>query len=151
MSFIKHHWFGLLTALPVVFFSLFLVLILFAPKQDAKGRGFVQCTQIMAEELLLCNKSPICTIRAILSNTACDITVIADGVVDWAKGNQPTPWSNYIFEPDVPASFVDEEAHSEYLKNYPDTKAEMERLHILRKDLENEQNTLEDQAPWNNK
>lgn len=151
MSFIKRHWFGLLVSMPVVFFTFFLVLILIAPKQDAQGRGFVQCTQSMAEDLLLCDKRPFCTIRAILSNTACDIGVIADGMVDWTKGTQPTPWSNYIFEPDVSSPFIDEEARSEYLKNYPDTKAEMERLHILRKDLENEQDTSEEQAPWNQK
>ena len=72
-------------------------------------------------------------------------------MVDWTKGTQPTPWSNYIFEPDVSSPFIDEKARSEYLKNYPDTKAEMERLHILRKDLENDQDTSEEQAPWNQK
>ena len=59
----------------------------------------------------------------------------------WIDDKQPTPWSNYLFEPEIDnTSFFDEEEITEYLKNNPDVKSEMRRLDVLRKDLENEEN-----------
>ena len=56
MNFIKKHWFSCLIAgMMLCFFSVF-VLILLAPKQDAKGRGFIPCTQEMVQKLLDCDR-----------------------------------------------------------------------------------------------
>lgn len=150
MSFIKHHWFGLLIAIFIAFFACFLLLIILAPKQDLKGRGFIPCIQTMTEDLLACERQLFCSVKAVLKNTGCNIAVIGQGFKDWTAGIQPKPWSNYIFEPELSSSYVDEEFRQEYLKNHPDVKAEMERLHILRKDLENEQDISEISAPWDN-
>lgn len=141
MSFIKQHWFGMTVSLLALVFLVLLILILLAPKQDAKQRGFVKCTQNMIEELLECDKKFACSISAIAGNTWCDIKVVGLGIKEWANGKQPAPWSNYIFEPEpVENPLIDEEYRAEYLKAYPDVKQEMMRLEKLRKDLENEQN-----------
>lgn len=141
MSFIKNYWFGTLTAILVTVFVVMLFLILLAPKQDAKERGFIPCTQNMVDDLISCERGIICSGKAILNNTWCDLKVIGKGINLWVKGEQQRPWSNYIFEADIPnPSFVDEEARQQYLKEHPDVFEEMKRLHKLRKELENEQN-----------
>ncbi len=147
MAFIKHHWFGLCIGLFLIVFMLMLVLILLAPKQDAKSRGFIPCTEVMVDTLLTCDREVWCASRAVLQNSWCDIKVIGRGIKLWGQGKQPYPWSNYIFTPELPlTSFVDEEARQQYLKEYPNTKQEMERLHILRKELENEETNVQDNS-----
>lgn len=141
MAFIKNYWFGTLLGLAVSAFMLMLMLILIAPKQDVQNRGFVYCTQNLIDDLADCNRALWCSSKAVSKNTWCDIKIIADGFLLWMDNKQPKPWSNYIFKPELPQnSFVDEEARAEYLKQYPDVKQEMESLHKLRKELENEQN-----------
>ena len=145
MSFLKNYWFGTVVALVMFIFMLMFVLILIAPKQDAQNRGFVFCTQNLIDDLADCNRSIWCSSRAIAKNTWCDFKIIANGISLWTKGEQSTPWSNYIFEPEIPQNaFIDEEARKEYLEKYPDVRQEMETLHKLRKELENEQNLQAD-------
>ncbi len=131
-------------------FMMMLVLVIIAPKQDAKGRGFVGCTQNMLEDLIDCDQKIGCSMLAIASNTWCDVKVIAKGAKNWLEEKQKYPWSNYIYEPEDPKNqFVDEQARDEYLKQYPNTKDEMEIKHRLRKELENEQNTIKtDKIEW---
>ena len=141
MSFIKRYWFGCLTGFILSCFLVLFILLIISPKQDTKGRGFIKCTQEMVNELTLCNKKIWCSIKAIGNNTLCDVFVVAKGFDLWLDDKQPTPWSNYIFEPELEENlFFDEEARIEYIKNNPDTKDEMIRLNKLRKDLENEAN-----------
>lgn len=145
MSFIKNYWFGIILGLMMFVFMLILILILIAPKQDAKNRGFVFCTQNLMDNLADCDRALWCSSKAVLRNTLCDFKIISTGLSLWAKGKQPRPWSNYIFEPEpVQNPFVDEEARAEYLKQYPNVKLEMENLHKLRKELENEQSLQTD-------
>jgi len=121
-----------------------------APKQDLRGRGFIPCTEKMVEDLLECDRGIWCSTKAIFANNTCVFSVIGSGFSAWLKGKQSTPWSNYIFEPELfPKEYVDEEARQEYLRKYPDTKKEMERLHRLRKDIENENNKqIESESNW---
>lgn len=145
MSSLKNYWFGTFITLVICVFVLMFFLILIAPKQDAKNRGFVFCTQNMIDNLADCNRTIWCSTKAIAKNTLCDLKTIGNGVSWWIKGKQPTPWSNYIFEPELMQNdFVDEEARQEYLDKYPDVRQEMETLHRLRKELENEQNLQTD-------
>jgi hypothetical protein len=95
----------------------------------------------MVDNMYDCNREIWCSIKAISNNTFCDFKVILDGFNLWLNDKQDTPWSNYIFEPELPdSSFFDKEDLEEYLKNNPDIKAEMKRLDKLRKDLEDEEN-----------
>ena len=140
MPFIKRYWFGGLVSLVLLFFFLLFVIILISPKQDAKNRGFISCTGQMIDDLLDCQRGIWCSTKAIGKNTLCDIKIIAEGVKLWIDKKQPTPWSNYIFEPEIiENSFVDEEARAEFLKNNPNVQKEMLQLDKLRKELENEQ------------
>lgn len=98
----------------------------------------------MIEDLETCNRKLWCSITAIFNNTVCDVDVVISGVELWIDKKQPSPWSNYIFEPEIGEnSFFDEKERAEYLKNNPNTKNEMGRLDKLRKDLENEENKQE--------
>lgn len=141
MDFIKRYWFGGILTIIVCCFLLLFVLLIISPKQDAKNRGFVKCTQDMISSLSDCDRKIWCSIKAISSNTWCDVKVIAEGFKLWIDDKQARPWSNYLFEPEPNEdSFYDKEAIEEYLKNNPDVKSEMMRLDKLRKGLENEEN-----------
>ena len=141
MNFIRRYWFGSLMFFIIGCFLLLFVLLIISPKQDAKGRGFIKCTQEMVDNLSTCNKKFYCSIMAVIKNTTCDVDVVIEGISLWIDKKQPTPWSNYIFEPQTDASsFFDEEERAEYLKANPDVNNEMKRLDMLRKDLENEEN-----------
>lgn len=139
MIWIKKYWFHVVAGLSAGIFGLLFVLILAAPKQDAQNRGFVACSQQLLQRLGQCDHRLWCSSKAVAANSRCDIAVIWHGICSWIDGKQPYPWSNYLYEPEL-SGWVDEEARQEYLKQYPDTKQEMEKLHQLRKELEDEQN-----------
>ena len=144
MKFIKNYWFGGLIGFLLLCFVLLFILILIAPKQDAKNRGFVACTQEMIDNLLICDKKFSCSVKVILDNTICDVKVVGEGLINWVKHEQPYPWSNYIFEPETATNqYVDEEETTEYLAEFPETLKEMQILKKLNKELENEQNVPE--------
>lgn len=141
MNFIKKYWFGSLISLIICCFLILFLLLIISPKQDAKSRGFIKCTQQMIEDIYDCNRKIWCSIKAIGNNTLCDIGIVVEGITLWIDDKQSYPWSNYIFEPEITEnSFFDEEARQEYLKNNPDVKNEMMRLDKLRKDLEYDEN-----------
>ena len=141
MNLVRRYWFGSFISLLLLCFIGVFVLVLLAPKQDVEKRGFIPCTENMVDGLFGCNKGIWCSIKIIVNNNVCVLGVIGNGFANWMKNKQTTPWSNYIFEPKLyPSGFVDEEARKEYLKEYPDTIAEMKRLHRLRKDIEDENN-----------
>ena len=148
MTFIRRYWFGACLSLLFVFFIVLAVLILISPRQDLEGRGFTRCSQNMVEDLWHCEQKISCGIGAIVSNNWCITKVVGKGIVLWLEGKQQRPWSNYIFEPKTYLSkIVDEQERQEYLATHPDVKEEMEHLHRLRKDLENEEATKVD-VPW---
>ena len=64
MRFVKDHWFGLLVSIFVFFFLCVFALVLAAPHQDEQKRGFVPCTETMAEELRGCNGRNMCVLAA---------------------------------------------------------------------------------------
>ncbi len=148
MKLIKNYWFGGLIGIFLTCFVLLFAVILIAPKQDAKGRGFVACTQKMIDNLFECDKAFWCSIGAISENTLCDIKIIGKGLVDWSNKKQPYPWSNYIFEPEINVNpYIDEKEHKEYLAEFPQTVQEMIKLKELNKELENEQINIKTTLP----
>ena len=123
----------------VTLFACIVTILLLSPRQDLDNRGFIPCTNDLMENLIDCKRKVFCSINAILTNTKCEIDIIHKGIKLWIDDKQPYPWSNYIFKPKLPSSiYIDEEAVKEYLKEYPNVKDDMEKLHLLRKDLENE-------------
>ena len=144
MNFIKTHWFGLITGIIIFFFFILFILVLLSPRQDNLRRGFIPCTETMAENLLSCEENKfICLIKSVVKNSWCDIKVVGKGIKLWLKGEQTAPWSNYIFVPELTS---EEEyarnAKIEYHKNNSDVKQEMQELKKLNEELENEQNAI---------
>lgn len=137
MKFIQKHWFGMLIGFMVLVFCILFILVMLSPRQDMQKRGFIPCTEAMAEQLLSCENKVFCSLSAIIQNSWCDMKVVGRGVRDWAKGQQATPWENYIYTPEFPTDeFFDEQARAAYLSKTPDIEAEMQRLHELNKELE---------------
>ena len=140
MRFIRQHWFGIITGTVIFCFLVMFILVLISPRQDVRKRGFIPCTEAMAEQMLSCSENKLgCMFKAVLKNSWCDLNVIGRGFVLWAKGDQDWPWSNYIFIPELPQDeFFDKEAQAEYFKNNPGTVAEMQQLKELNEQLEND-------------
>lgn len=136
MNFIKNHWFNVLMALFILLSMGFTLLIAFSPKEDKLDRGFIPCSKQLAERVASCQGSFSCTIEAVLKNSACDSKIIFNGVKMWLKGEQPTPWSNYYFEPDLShlENPLDENSglfyqeNPNYLQDFEDLKQEHQKL-----------------------
>lgn len=145
MQFIRQHWFGLITGIILFCFFVLFILVLLSPRQDEKKRGFIPCTETMAEQMLNCeNRKFSCMLSAIIKNTWCDIKVVGFGIGQWARGRQNAPWSNYIFIPEHPIDEnFDEAALTEYLQNNPPPQLEMRELQQLNEELEHEPDQLQ--------
>jgi len=139
LKFIKHHWFGLLVSISFGLFLIEFFLVMFAPHVDIQNRGFVPCTAQMAEEIEICSRKKLCIIKAVTDNYVCDAKVILGGVSQWLQGQQPRPWSNYLFEPELPQEEVDE-GLQEYYDENPNLADEMAELKQKYKELEIEKN-----------
>lgn len=132
MKFITRHWFGLIIS-SIVFAYIFLfILILISPRQDLQKRGFIACTEKFIEDTDTCNGS-WCMFKSIVSNSFCDFKIIGTGVKNWVKGEQKTPWSNYIFEPELD---IDEEIE-EIISENPEILNDLRNIKKLNRDLEN--------------
>lgn len=142
MSFIKTHWIGLISGFFIFCFLVMFILVLLSPRLDAKKRGFIPCTENMAETMLSCPEDAkySCIFKAILGNSWCDMKVIGSGLKNWLTGKQPYPWSNYIFVPEYQQDEdFNDEARAEYIKNNADINQEMYNLKKWHEELENEQ------------
>ena len=102
MRWLKDHWFGLLMSIFLLLAAVYFILIFISPRYDLQRRGFIPCTERLAEAVADCRENKIvCTMGAIWDNNLCDLGVIYDGLRDWAGGKQKYPWSNYLFEPEL--------------------------------------------------
>lgn len=100
---IREYWFGGLMALFVLVFLLFVAVVAAAPHNDAKMRGFAPCTYTMAEELSKASgeRKVWEVMTAVGKGYVCYAGVMRQGAELWVAGKQPTPWANYMFEPDT--------------------------------------------------
>lgn len=149
MTFIRRHWFGLLTGLIIFIFLVLFILVLLSPRRDAQKRGFIPCTEAMAEEVLACDGNKVgCLLSAVVGNSWCDMKVVGRGFKDWLQGRQRAPWSNYIF---IPRQAEDEDFsaadRAEYFKSNPDIQSEMQQLQKLNEELEHEENQQQQVSP----
>lgn len=140
MNFLKQYWFGLFLAIITSFFVLVFIIVLFAPRQDELKRGFIPCTEKMAEEMLSCesNRKVFCMLKAVVKNNFCDIDVIGEGLKKWLLGEQKTPWANYYFTPQLSE---EDEGLKEYLDKHPNIGKRMQELrkNNLLEEVEHEQ------------
>ena len=94
MTFLKHHWFGLILSLFMLAYLLVFVLVLLSPRYDVQKRGFIPCTETMAERLIDCDNGAWCMLKTIVRNGWCDAEVIGGGFRMWLRGEQKTPCLN---------------------------------------------------------
>ncbi len=142
-NFIKIHWFGLLLSVPTVLFFGVMALVFYSPRQDALKRGFIPCTQQLVKEVFACSEHKHwCMSKAIVKNTGCDFKVVFSGVKAWAEGKQSAPWSNYLFEPELPKTDLaeDDAAVQEYYAENPHSEEDMLKLQEDWNNLEQEWN-----------
>lgn len=143
-NFIKIHWFGILLSIPTALFFSGLALVFYSPRQDTLNRGFIPCTQKMVKEVFECNEQKHwCMSKAIIKNTACDFTVIFNGLSAWVAGKQPTPWSNYFFEPVLPTEQSDDDLKQDFYTENPRSAEDMAKL---KQDWDNLEKTLNNPA-----
>lgn len=138
ISFLKHYWFGILTSLILFAGFFFFLLVLVSPRQDAEKRGFIPCTEAMAQGMRSCPAEGkySCMFGYILKNSWCDIKVIGEGFKLWVKGAQRAPWSNYIFTPVVNEENPDDEVLQEFREENPHLGLELEYMKKLNQQLE---------------
>lgn len=161
-AFIKEYWFGMLTSFILLVGFLFFLLVLLSPRQDLKKRGFIPCTEALAQNILNCPAETKyrCIFGEIMQNSWCDIKVIGKGVRLWVGGKQSALWSNYIFKPetseaaaagdDLDAEFYQEGSHPELdllkLQQLSDI-IEKQNAEIKKQQLENKPEMSQPQQP----
>ena len=148
MCFIRRHCFNLLISLFILGSMGITLIIAFAPKEDKLKRGFIACTNQLADKVTGCQGDFWCAGKAVFANTACDIHVIAKGVQLWLEGKQPKPWSNYFFTPDLShlQNILNENAELFYQEN-PSYRQDFEDLkkqyELLEEQTENDKQNNE--------
>ena len=124
MTFLKHHWFGLILSLFMLAYLLVFVLVLLSPRYDVQKRGFIPCTEAMAERLIDCDNGAWCMLKTIVRN---------------GGGKKKTPWANYLFEPEQPRPDDEPDADESLREFYAQTldiEASMQNLRRLNRELE---------------
>lgn len=132
---LKWFYFGFLAVLLSYVFY-FAIVLLLSPKNDIKNRGFVACTKELVVNLGECESGQLsCVLGSFYDDTKCNSQIIFTGLKNWLKGEQTTPWSNYIFEP------ILLETSENY---YPGNPAEdMENIELEHKFMQQKLNELE--------
>lgn len=99
---VKDYWFIFLCSAIILVFFLFSVIIAVAPHIDQKQRGFAPCTYQMAETFQMADELGfVQTMTIINKGYVCYLSVMWHGWVLFVKGEQKTPWANYLFEPEL--------------------------------------------------
>ncbi|MBR6355815.1 MAG: hypothetical protein IKR92_03065 [Alphaproteobacteria bacterium] len=92
------------TMFGVLFFGVvYLTVVMYlSPRQDMQERGFIPCTKQLVIALQDCPTGKLgCPFKLLAEDMACNIGVVGTGAANWVKGKQPTPWANYLFEPQL--------------------------------------------------
>ena len=85
------------------------VMLFISPRQDALKRGFIPCTEKLVTDISGCERGKMsCPLKYLWQDMKCNVDVIMSGFGAWVKGEQKTPWENYLFEPKAYAE-IDEE------------------------------------------
>lgn len=75
-----------------------ITVIAMAPHNDAEMRGFTPCTYQMAEKMVMNDALKYSEVFGIIAKGyGCYFKVMGEGVKLFYKGEQPTPWANYLF------------------------------------------------------
>ncbi|MBR2273881.1 MAG: hypothetical protein IJ864_03500 [Alphaproteobacteria bacterium] len=142
VKFFREYWFGLLLSTIVVIFALFTVIITVAPDSDARMRGFTPCTYQMAARLSQGTKLKVGeAFKVVWESYGCYLRVMHEGWKGYLHNQQPTPWANYLFEPET---WSDDEDNAESALG-----SDLENASLL-KDGADEKSTLYDDVKQEN-
>lgn len=119
-----------------VTFTVYLTAVLYlAPRNDKLERGFIPCTKELVFGLSGCESGHLkCPLKLLWQDMKCNIGVIYNGAINWAKGEQATPWANYLFEPQLMTSEEIEQYPGNAVQDMEDI--EQQHLFIERKNQE---------------
>lgn len=136
MHFWKKYWFSLLMSIFILCAITYFIVVFISPRYDIQRRGFVPCTEQLADEVEICGQNNIlCILAAIGNDNLCNIKVIVKGFSNWLVGEQNTPWSNYIYTPEVPQYTSDnEEEREDFYRAEPELIQDMKNLKKLNKE-----------------
>lgn len=114
IKFLKQFWFEVILAFVILVFLVFMAIIIAAPHNDAKMRGFAPCTYEMAFRINYGNTNNphlaekgqthpkvVDVLSIITIGYVCYLKVIKDGFYQYLENQQPTPWANYFFTPEI--------------------------------------------------
>lgn len=92
---------------------IYLTIMLFiSPRQDALKRGFIPCTENLVIDISSCERGKIsCPMKYLWQDLKCNTKVVLNGFGAWVKGEQKTPWKNYLFTPVAQAEIDEEEPY----------------------------------------
>lgn len=141
MRFIKEHWFGLIISLISLVYILMFSFVMLSPKHDPAGKGFNKCARQTYEAMQNCQKSTWCLLKEVVKNSFCNLEVMGQGVTLWLAGEQPTPWSNYLYKVELPEE-ISPELKQFYQEN-PNLEQQMYKLKQKQQQLEKEANEHE--------
>lgn len=110
-------------------FVIYLTTVLYlAPRNDKLERGFIPCTKELVFALSGCESGHLkCPLKLLWQDMKCNIGVITTGAKSWLKGKQPTPWANYLFEPQL----LTEEEISQYPDDATLDMQDLEQQHLF--------------------
>lgn len=99
VKFLREYWFSFFLGLFVLFFMSCVAIIAVAPHNDSEMRGFTPCTYRMAEKLMLRETLKYTEVMSIITEGyGCYFAVMGEGISLFYKGEQATPWANYLFK-----------------------------------------------------
>lgn len=136
-NFLRNRWFELGIFIIVILFIAEFFLILKAPHDDEENRGFSVCSKQMFTDVSNCNSQIWCTFKAVSKNYICYNLIIFKGFKNWITKKSPTPWSDYLFEPE-PEEIQPELA--EFYEQNPNIAEQMQTLIEKKLELENKNN-----------
>lgn len=142
MRWLKEYWFSLLMSTFLLLAALYFILLFISPRYDLQRRGFIPCTERLAEAVADCRENKIaCTMGAIWDNNLCDLGVIYNGLRDWVGGKQKYPWSNYLFEPELLSDRRDSDNPEveEFYRQNPNLAEEMAKLKKLNEEQDKDE------------
>ena len=129
MTRVFHLFYYYLLVLMVLFTAYMTIMLALSPKQDEQKRGFISCTEQLVISVSSCERGKIfCTLKYLWGDMKCNTVVILGGLGAWIRGQQITPWANYLYEPvvlnddgveyegDIKADMADLEAQSQFIQ-----------------------------------
>jgi hypothetical protein len=93
-------WFAPAVGFTIIIFAMIFLVVFLSPREDELNRGFIPCTNKLAEDMSECDNT-LCIFKAVVNDNICNFKVIGEGFSLWFKKEQPYPWSNYIFTPQI--------------------------------------------------